>query len=108
MSAIQFREAISPKHQRFLGTLTAIANKQMTTEERYGAVVALCDETGLEPRTPDRERVAAWAKVVRGSLAPCPVVDSAAVREQMLTARTSVEEILNRLEREMLEAYDEN
>lgn len=103
MSAIQFREEISPKHRRFLGTLTAIANKQMTTEERYGAVVALCDETGLEPRTPDRERVAAWAKVVRGSICSGPAVDSPAVREQMLTAWIAVEEILNRLEREMLE-----
>ena len=55
-------------------------------------------------QAPDREKVAAWAKVVRGSLAPCPVVDSPAVREQMLTARIAVEEVLNRLEREMLEA----
>ena len=75
-----------------------------TIEQRHDAVMAICDLHGLEPRTPDRERIAAWAKVVRGSLAPCPVVDSPAVREQMLTARIAVEEILNRLEREMLEA----
>ena len=104
MSAIQFREAISPKHQRFLGTLTAIANKQMTTEERYCAIVTLCDETGLEPRTPDRERVAAWARIVRGSMCSGPAVDSAAVRVQLLTARIAVEGILNPLEREMLGA----
>ena len=104
MSAIQFREAISPKHQRFLGTLTAIANKSMTTEERYCAIVALCDETGLEPRTPDRERVAAWAKVVRGSIVPYPIVDAGPVREMLVNAKTAVDEVLNRLEREMLEA----
>lgn len=103
MSAIEFREAISPKHQRFIGDLTAIACKSMTIEERRNAVMALCDAVGLEPRTPDREKVAAWAKVARGSLAPCPSVESGSMSGLMLTARVAVEEILNRLEREMLE-----
>lgn len=101
--SIEFREAISPKHAKFIRDLTAIACKSMTIEERHNAVMDLCDRIGLEPRTPDREKVAAWAKVTRGSLAPCPVVESGSIGGMMLTARTSVEEILNRLEREMLE-----
>ena len=70
--------------------------------ERIAAELAEA-EADRAAQAPDREKVAAWAKVVRGSLAPCPVVDSPAVREQMLTARIAVEEVLNRLEREMLE-----
>jgi hypothetical protein len=72
-----------------------------TAEEIHAAVVEIMARHAEAIRTPDREKVLAWCRVL--VLPPLPEIESAAIREALELTANDIRHRVSLLEREMAE-----